>query len=275
MNKAVSTDHRIALSSALQNVPKSATLAINEKSKQLQLEGKDVIRLGLGQSPFPVPDIMIQNLREYASAKDYMAVQGYLPLREAITAFINRTELLQRKAEDVIIGPGSKELLFGLQMVMDCDLVLPAPSWVSYEPQAKLLGKKVHWLTCRAEDGWKDAPLRIRLSRILPDECPKVAKQGAGLREDRHGIRVFDAKHIHDGKGASLILGSDHDHLILASFVSQGLDLACELVAALHEMLQFGLERLSLLLLPRRCGLAQFDATDGEPDGPHACGDRM
>ncbi|MCP4078522.1 MAG: aminotransferase class I/II-fold pyridoxal phosphate-dependent enzyme [Gammaproteobacteria bacterium] len=155
MNTDVSTDHRIALSAALQNVPKSATLAINEKSKQLQLEGKDVIRLGLGQSPFPVPDIMLQSLREYVSAKDYMAVQGYLPLREAITAFINRTEQLSRKAEDVIIGPGSKELLFGLQMVMDCDLVLPSPCWVSYEPQARLLGKTVHWLACRAEDGWK------------------------------------------------------------------------------------------------------------------------
>ncbi len=155
MNIAISTDHQIALSASLQNVPKSATLAINEKSKQLQLEGKDVIRLGLGQSPFPVPDIMIQNLREYVTAKDYMAVQGYLPLREAITSFINRTELLQRKAEDVIVGPGSKELLFGLQMVLDCDLVLPSPSWVSYAPQAKLLGKTVHWLPCRSEDGWK------------------------------------------------------------------------------------------------------------------------
>ncbi len=137
------------------NVPKSATLAINEKSRQLQREGQDIIRLGLGQSPFPVPDIMVQELRSYASAKDYMAVQGYLPLREAIAGFIQRTEYLQRGADDVIIGPGSKELLFDLQMVLDCDLLLPAPSWVSYQPQSKLLGKPVHWLECRAEEGWK------------------------------------------------------------------------------------------------------------------------
>ncbi|MCK4708358.1 MAG: aminotransferase class I/II-fold pyridoxal phosphate-dependent enzyme, partial [Gammaproteobacteria bacterium] len=155
MNIAVTADHQLPLSVALQNVPKSATLAINEKSKQLQLEGKDIIRLGLGQSPFPVPDMMTQSLKTYASTKDYMAVQGYLPLREAIAAFINQTEQLQRKAEHVIIGPGTKELMFGLQMVLDCDLLLPSPSWVSYEPQAKLLGKNVHWLNCRAEDDWK------------------------------------------------------------------------------------------------------------------------
>ena len=155
MNIAVSADNQLPLSVALQNVPKSATLAINEKSKKLQQEGKDIIRLGLGQSPFPVPDIMVQSLKTHASAKDYMAVQGYLPLREAIASFINQTENLQRNAEHVIVGPGSKELMFGLQMVLDCDLLLPSPSWVSYEPQAKLLGRKTHWLPCRAEDGWK------------------------------------------------------------------------------------------------------------------------
>ena len=144
-----------ALSASVLNVPKSATLAINEKSRQLQREGRDIIRLGLGQSPFPVPDIMVRELRSYARAKDYMAVQGYLPLRDAIAGFIQRTEQLERSAADVIVGPGSKELLFGLQMALDCDLLLPAPSWVSYEPQAKLLGKAVHWLECRAEDGWK------------------------------------------------------------------------------------------------------------------------
>ncbi len=155
MNSSATKDHSIPLSAALMNVPKSATLAINEKSSQLQREGRDIIRLGLGQSPFPVPEIMVNSLKAYASAKDYMAVQGYLPLREAISSFVNRTEKLQRKAEDIIIGPGTKELLFGVQMVLDCDLVLPSPSWVSYEPQARLLGKKVHWLPCQAEHGWK------------------------------------------------------------------------------------------------------------------------
>ena len=33
----------------------SATLAINEKCKQLISEGKKVYKFGFGQSPFPVP----------------------------------------------------------------------------------------------------------------------------------------------------------------------------------------------------------------------------
>lgn len=143
------------LSSQLQDVPKSATLAINELSKKLILEGKDVVRMGLGQSPFPVPDCMVAELQTHASAKDYMTVQGYLPLREAIAGYVTRTEQLHCSADNILVGPGSKELFFGLQMVLDCDLLLPAPSWVSYQPQARLLGRKVHWLPCDAEHGWK------------------------------------------------------------------------------------------------------------------------
>ncbi len=155
MNTLLNASNPLPLTQNILEVPKSATLAINELSKQLILEGKDVIRLGLGQSPFPVPDNMVSALQAYAATKDYMAVQGYLPLREAISGFIQHTEGLNRSAEQIIIGPGSKELLFGLQMVLDCDLLLPSPSWVSYDPQARLLGRNVHWLPCLAEDGWK------------------------------------------------------------------------------------------------------------------------
>ena len=152
-------DHEAAPAAAINDrilqVPKSATLAINEKSRALQREGRKIFRLGLGQSPFPVPELMVSRLQAYARAKDYMAVQGYLPLREAVAGFMRRTEGLDCRASDILIGPGSKELLFGLQMALDCELLLPAPSWVSYEPQARLLGKIVHWLPTRAEDGWK------------------------------------------------------------------------------------------------------------------------
>ena len=159
----------LPLSTRVLNVPKSATLAINERSKQLQSEGRDIIRLGLGQSPFPVPQRMVDELRAYASAKDYMTVQGYLPLRETIAGYMQRTEGLDCNAGDIIVGPGSKELFFGLQMALDCELALPAPSWVSYDPQARLLGRSVNWLPCRAEDGWK------LTAQTLDQHCQKRA----------------------------------------------------------------------------------------------------
>ena len=153
-------------------VPKSATLAINEKSKALQRAGKRIYRLGLGQSPFPVPELMVSRLQAYARAKDYMAVQGYLPLREAIAGMLRRTEGLDSQARRILVGPGSKELLFGLQMALDCELLLPAPSWVSYEPQARLLSRPCRWIETRPENGWK----------LTADDLEQQARQRDGKK---------------------------------------------------------------------------------------------
>ncbi len=161
MNSVPDFKPSLPINQLVLNVPRSATLAINETSKQLLLEGEDVVKLGLGQSPFPVPKPMVEALKAYASTKDYMAVQGYLPLREAIAGFISNTEQLDVDASQVLIGPGSKELFFGLQMVLDCDLLLPAPSWVSYQPQANLLGRRTTWLPCSSDENWKLNPATL------------------------------------------------------------------------------------------------------------------
>ena len=52
----IKNDHRYAINLNVRGIQPSATLRINELSNQLRSEGKDIIKLGLGQSPFPVPD---------------------------------------------------------------------------------------------------------------------------------------------------------------------------------------------------------------------------
>lgn len=132
----------------------SATLAINERSAALEAAGRRIWRLGLGQSPFPVPDPVVAALREHASEKDYLPVQGLPALRDAIAAWHRRTQGLDRAADDVLIGPGSKELLFLAQLASARDLLVPAPSWVSYAPQARIIGREVQWVPTRFEDDW-------------------------------------------------------------------------------------------------------------------------
>lgn len=134
---------------------RSATLAINERSAELEGLGKKVYRLGLGQSPFPVPDVVVEELRKHAHQKDYLPVAGLLGLREAVAAYHKRRDDLNVSAEDVMIGPGSKELLFLAQLCFGGELVIPAPSWVSYQPQASLIGLPTHWVPTSVEEGWR------------------------------------------------------------------------------------------------------------------------
>ncbi|MCA9604284.1 MAG: aminotransferase class I/II-fold pyridoxal phosphate-dependent enzyme [Myxococcales bacterium] len=142
----------------VRGLPPSATLAINERSNALLAEGRQVFKLGLGQSPFPVPEPVVESLRVHAHEKDYLAVQGLPALRDAVAAYHNRADGLRRVGADVMIGPGSKELMFLLQLVYYGDLLVPTPAWVSYAPQAHIIGRPVLWLSTRAEDGWRLLP---------------------------------------------------------------------------------------------------------------------
>lgn len=143
----------------LKKVKPSATLVINELSHQLINEGKEVFRLGFGQSPFPVPNAIVKALQENAHQKDYLPVKGLFDLRTEIASFFNREYHLQTTYEDVMIGPGSKELFYNFQVAFAIDeLLLPSPSWVSYEPQAQLNNHNVIWLLTEEKNDWKIYP---------------------------------------------------------------------------------------------------------------------
>lgn len=124
----------------------SATLAINEQCQSMVDKGEKVFRLGFGQSPFPVPETVVEALKNNAFQKAYLPVQGLFELRESICQYLERTEKLAFSAEQVLVGPGTKELMYILQSVVESELVLPSPSWVSYAPQAKILGREITWL---------------------------------------------------------------------------------------------------------------------------------
>lgn len=133
----------------------SSTLAINEQSKALAKAGQHISRLGLGQSPFPIPPPVVQALVEHAAEKDYLDVAGLLELRQSIAKHLNKTRGTKFRDESILVGPGSKELLFHLQLVMDSAVILPTPSWVSYEPQAHFANNEVVWLKTSIKDSWR------------------------------------------------------------------------------------------------------------------------
>ncbi len=143
------------------SIPPSPTLEINERSKKLISSGHDIIQLGFGQSPFPVPDRLITSLQKHAHRKEYAPVQGLAPLREAISDYYNRNLPYSSTADDILVGPGSKELIFIIQRVCQTGLLLPAPSWVSYAPQANLCGKPVAWIPTTQQSQWTLQPAQL------------------------------------------------------------------------------------------------------------------
>jgi len=132
----------------------SATLAINEKSKELISKGKKVYRFGFGQSPFPVPQKIVSTLKKNADKKAYLPMQGLPKLRDAISKYLTKKTKNSFTKENIIITPGSKEGMFLMHMAFNGDIILPAPSWVSYSPQAQIASNKVHWIQTTADNNW-------------------------------------------------------------------------------------------------------------------------
>ena len=132
----------------------SATLAINEESNRLKKEGKKIFRFGFGQSPFPIPASIILALKNAANKNTYLPMQGLEDLRSAIANDLNKNNNNQFESDDIVVGPGTKELIFLTQIAFNGDVLLPAPSWVSYQPQALIAKNKVHWMQTSSNTNW-------------------------------------------------------------------------------------------------------------------------
>jgi aspartate aminotransferase len=159
----------VQLNLNVRGVPQSATLAINERCAELETAGRKVFRFGLGQSPFPVPESVVEELRRNAHQKDYLPVRGLPKLRETIAEHHRQRFGIDCSAEDVLVGPGSKELMFLLQLVYYGDLVVPTPAWVSYAPQAHIIGRHVQPVATAPVNGWHLTPDQLEnLCRLDP-----------------------------------------------------------------------------------------------------------
>ncbi len=121
----------------------SPTLAADALVNQLRDEGREIYHMGFGQAPFPAPSRLITAVREHAHEKAYLPVAGLPELRTAVAKHQHRLLGTDVDGVDVLVAPGSKLIIYALQMTVAGDLLLPTPSWVSYAPQAAMLGQNV------------------------------------------------------------------------------------------------------------------------------------
>ncbi len=135
--------------------PSSPTLAINEKVNALWAAGQEVYHLGFGESRFPLHPLLAGALAANAQRTSYLPTQGLPALRTAVASFYTRHFGLNISPDQVIIGPGSKPLIYALIQVLQGDVVLPTPSWVSYQPHALMAGKRVFWAPATPLDGYE------------------------------------------------------------------------------------------------------------------------
>lgn len=154
----------------IENLKESATLAINLKAKAARSAGVDVAHLGFGQSPFPVHSKIQMALARNAHQKDYLPTRGLPKLCDAIADYHNMYFGYNLKSENILVGPGSKELIFQALYCLQGKVYVPAPSWVSYGPQINIKGDRIVPLMTTPENGFK----------LQPDDLDKALSSDSG-----------------------------------------------------------------------------------------------
>jgi aspartate aminotransferase len=137
----------IKLSSRVQRIKPSATLAITALANQFKAQGRDAVGLGAGEPDFDTPDHIKQAAINAIHAGDtkYTPVEGTVALRWAIIEKFHNDNDLDYSLEQVLVSCGGKQSFYNLcQALLDSgdEVIIPGPYWVSYPDMVLLADGK-------------------------------------------------------------------------------------------------------------------------------------
>ncbi len=255
-------------------------MLINQVSLARAENNQEVFKFGFGQSPFPVPENVTKTLANSAHRKEYMSVQGHPPLRQAICDFHLDSEQKNWSPERIIVGTGSKILLFCVMAAFEkAELLLPAPSWVSYDPQGKLAGHPVNWLTTNFEDRWRLTAEQLdhycqtrkdpNLPLLLVLNYPSNPTGQTYTSEELSNLAIIMKKHnvivIADEIYSLLSYSSDTGSI--ADFYPEG----CIVSSGISKWCGAGGWRLGFIHVPQQLGDKLFQAIIGVASETYSC----
>jgi len=151
------------LSTRIQNVRASSTVAFNTRAADMRRQGIDVIAMTAGEPDFQPPAHVFDAAREALDLglTKYTPAEGTHALREAICAKHLRENGWSADPGQVIVSTGGKQVLYNaFQALIDPgdEVILIAPYWVSYPAQVEVAGGVVVPVEARAENGFVPDP---------------------------------------------------------------------------------------------------------------------
>ena len=126
------------VSSNVSQLKESATIAVSQRARALKAQGRQIIDLGAGEPDFETPEFIRTAAKRALDegATRYTAVEGILPLRQAIADIANeQNECEKVTPSDVVVTTGSKQALFNSCFALfgeDDEVLVPTPAWTSY-----------------------------------------------------------------------------------------------------------------------------------------------
>ncbi|MFA7361524.1 MAG: pyridoxal phosphate-dependent aminotransferase [Candidatus Kapaibacterium sp.] len=151
----------------MQNLGTETAFEVLAKAKKLEAEGKHIIHLEIGEPDFPTPENIVQAAAKSLQGGDthYTPSNGILPLRETIAKYMSRTRGLDFTADEVVMTPGGKPIMFFaiIALVDEGDEVIyPNPGFPIYESMIKFMGGKPVPIPLKEDKGFAFDPEDLR-----------------------------------------------------------------------------------------------------------------
>ncbi len=154
------------ISARLQSLSPSATMAMNQKSRDLKAKGVDVINLSVGEPDFNTPD-HIKTAAKKAIDDNfsfYPPAAGFQDLREAVSKKFKRENNLDYSPDQIIVSTGAKNSLANAILTLidkGDEVIVPAPYWVTYVELVKLAEGKNVIINGSIDNKFKVTPQQI------------------------------------------------------------------------------------------------------------------
>ena len=182
----------------LDAVSPSVTLAMNARAALMRQSGVDVFAFGVGEPDFEPPAHVLAAAKSAidAGVSKYTAVSGIPQLRRAICEASTRSRGFTPRPEQVTVTVGVKHALFNLAIALyepGDEIVIPAPCWVSYPEQVRMMGAEPVIVPTAESDGWRisadalEAAITPRTKAVLL--CTPSNPTGAAYPE--HELRAL------------------------------------------------------------------------------------
>lgn len=154
------------ISSKIERLKESSTLAFTSRARELNARGVDVIAMTAGEPDFQPPAHVLAAAREAIELglTKYTATEGTPELRQAISEKFRRENGLDYELSQISVSTGGKQALYnGFAAVLEPgdEVIIPEPFWVSYPAQVEMLGGRSVYLPSSADDGFIPDPEQL------------------------------------------------------------------------------------------------------------------
>jgi aspartate aminotransferase len=271
---------------------------MNARAAELRAKGADVFAFGVGEPDFEPPAFVFEAARAAMEkgVSKYTAVTGLPALKQAICARTSEVRGWAPKPSQVTVTVGAKHALFNLALALyepGDEVVIPAPYWVSYPEQVKLVGATPVFVETTPESGFKMSPqafekaLSPRTKAVIlctPSNPTGSAYSGDELKalvdvwkksdswliiDEIYADLVYDGfKHV----SAAKLAGDALDRVVVVDGVSKtyamtgwriGWSIACERLAKALDTVQ-GQSTTNATAIAQHAALAAITGPQGE-----------